>query len=249
MRRFEDKVAVVTGAASGIGRASAMRLAAEGAGVACLDIAEAGLAETVASIRDDGGRAQAWTTDITSEARVGEVVEQACSTLGPPSVLANVAGIGKFAHTMELSFEEWNRIISINLSGTFLMCRACLPHLVRTKGAIVNIASTAGIMGQPYSAAYCASKGGVALLTKSLAVEFVLEGVRVNAIAPGGIETPIIGDFVFPEGSRKRLFNKMLPLQRMGRPEEVAGLVAYLASDEARYMTGAIVPIDGGMTC
>ena len=140
------------------------------------------------------------------------------------------------------------QIIAVNLTGTFLVCRATLPHLLDGGGTIVNVASTAGVIGQPYSAAYAASKGGVALLTKALAVEYLERGVRVNAVAPGGIETPIVGSFAVPDDASRRLMARIMSPMGFGQPEEVAGVIAFLASDEARYVTGAVYAIDGGVT-
>ena len=243
MGRLDGKVALVTGASSGIGRATAVRFASEGARVACADIAAEGAAQTAKEI--DGVALQC---DVSDAASVASTVASTVDQLGQLDVVCNIAGIGKFAHTHESSLEEWDRIIGVNLTGTFLMCRAALPHLLGRNGAIVNTASTAGIQGQPYSAAYCASKGGVALLTQALAWEYVARGVRVNAVAPGGIDTPIMKDFGFPEGANPKLMAKMMTPLGFGQPEEVAGVFAFLASDEARYITGSIYKIDGGMT-
>jgi NAD(P)-dependent dehydrogenase (short-subunit alcohol dehydrogenase family) len=251
MGRLDGRVVVVTGAGSGIGRATALRLASEGAVVACLDLVEETAqkaASEAAGLAPSSAPSRAYRVDVSDEVAVGEVVERVAGDLGAPSGLANIAGIGKFAHTTEVPKEEWDRIIAVNLTGTFLMCRAVLPHLLSTNGSIVNISSTAGLMGQPYSAAYCASKGGVSLLTKALALEYIERGVRVNAVAPGGIETPILGDFTFPEGASERLFSGMISPLGFGKPEDVAVLVAFLLSEESRYMTGTIVSVDGGMT-
>jgi len=246
--RFEDKVAIVTGAASGIGRAVAIRLAEEGARVACLDVAEDGAARTVAAIVAAGSTATSYRCDVADADSVNLAVRSLVEDLGEPDVLCNIAGIGRFAHTEALELDEWDRIIAVNLTGTFLMCRAVLPHLLARGGAIVNTSSTAGIAAQPYSAAYCASKGGVSLLTRSMAWEYVKRGVRVNAVAPGGIETPIMESFGLPDGADPALMAKIMPPMGFGQPADVAALFAYLASDEARYVTGTIMIIDGGMT-
>lgn len=245
------RVGLVTGAASGIGRATALRLAAEGAAVACVDVAAEAAAETVTRVEAAVGSARAYGCDVTDAESVRSTVAQAISDLGGHvDVLCNIAGIGRFAHSHEQPLADWNKIIAVNLTGTFLMCQAVLPHLLEQGGgAIVNTASTAGLIGQPYSAAYAASKGGVVMLTKALAYEYIERGIRVNAVAPGGVDTPIIGDFGFPEGSSKKLFYKIMSPMGMCQPEEVAGAFAYLASDETRYMTGSILTIDGGMTC
>jgi NAD(P)-dependent dehydrogenase (short-subunit alcohol dehydrogenase family) len=246
--RLAGKAAAVTGAASGIGQATAIRLATEGAVVACLDVAAEGAEKTAAAIAEAGGTASAWGCDVSDEASVGAAMAGVLGDLGRLDVLCNIAGIGKFAHSHEAPLSEWDRIIAVNLTGTFLMCRAALPALLDSRGAIVNTASTAGLIGQPYSAAYCASKGGVVQLTKALAYEYIERGVRVNAVAPGGVDTPLMGAFGFPEGSSKKLFYKIQTPMGFCQPEEVAGVFAFLASDEARYMTGSIVTIDGGMT-
>jgi NAD(P)-dependent dehydrogenase (short-subunit alcohol dehydrogenase family) len=147
-----------------------------------------------------------------------------------------------------MPFEEWQRIIDVNLTGSFLMAQAVLPHLLEGGGNIVNVASNAGLMGQPYSAAYCASKGGVVQLTRALAEEYLRRGVRVNAVAPGGIATPMQSSFQLPEGADRKALHKVISPLGNSEPEEVAGLVAFIASQEGRYMTGAIVSIDGGLT-
>jgi len=239
----------VTGAASGIGRATAQRFGSEGGVVACLDIDEAGAKATAASITDAGGRAQARRLDVTDAQAVDDVIAQVAAGLGPPRVCCNIAGVGKFARSEEQPVDDFRRIIEVNLVGVFAVSRACLPHLLETQGCIVNISSSAGIFGQPYNAAYCASKGGVSLMTRSMAVEYNRRGVRVNAVAPAGIDTPITKDFTFVEGSDVREYMKMMPpTGKMGTPEMVASTIAYLASDEASYITGAIVPIDMGVT-
>jgi NAD(P)-dependent dehydrogenase (short-subunit alcohol dehydrogenase family) len=247
--RFSDRVVVVTGAASGIGRATAARFGAEGGLVACLDVNLDGATATAKGIAADGGEATAWALDVTDAAAVESAIATVARDLGPPAVCCNIAGIGKFARSEEQPVDDFRRIIEVNLVGTFAVSRACLPHLLEVGGCIVNISSSAGIFGQPYNAAYCASKGGVSLMTKAMAVEYNRRGVRVNAVAPAGIDTPITKDFGFVEGSEVREYMKMMPpTGEMGTPEMVASMIAYLASDEASYITGAIVPIDMGVT-
>lgn len=246
--RFDGDTALVTGAGSGIGRATATRLATDGAAVACLDVQTEAARATAADVSGAGGDAAAWGCDVSDADAVARAVGEVADRLGAPSIVCNVAGIGRFAHTTEQPVEEWQRILDVNLTGTFLVSRACLPHLLADGGALVNVASTAGLMGQPYSAAYCASKGGVVLLTKALAAEYVDRGVRVNAVAPGGIETPLLGHFTFPEGSNEKLFDRLMTPMGFAKPEDIAAAIAFLASDEARHMTGSVVPVDGGIT-
>lgn len=248
MKRFEKQIALVTGAGSGLGRATAVRLASEGAAVACLDVILDAAKETVAAISKTGGTARAYQVDVSDPVSVRAVVSAAATDIGRPSVLVNCAGIGKFAHSHELPFEEWSRIIGVNLTGSFLMAQAVLPHLLEGGGNIVNIASTAGLIGQPYSAAYCASKGGVIQLTKALADEYLDRGIRVNAVAPGGMATPMQGTFKLPKDADYNKITKLMTPLGVAQPEEVAAMVAFVASEEGRYMTGAIVSVDGGLT-
>jgi NAD(P)-dependent dehydrogenase (short-subunit alcohol dehydrogenase family) len=250
--RYAGHVAVVTGAGSGIGRATARRLAAEGGAVACLDVDEDATGAVAAEINresaDAGGRAIALQCDVTDEKAVARSVDEARRELGTITNLCNIAGIGGFAHTPEQSLSGWDKIIAVNLTGTFLMCRAVLPEMIQHGGAIVNTVSTAGIIGQPYSAAYCASKGGVKMLTKALAVEYMARGVRVNGVAPGGVDTPIIHNFGPPPDADMKLIERLMTPIGFAYPYEIAGAFAYLGSHEADYVTGAILSIDGAIT-
>jgi meso-butanediol dehydrogenase / (S,S)-butanediol dehydrogenase / diacetyl reductase len=263
-------VAFVTGAGSGIGRATAERLAAEGAAVGCVDRDASALSDTVRALASEAlAPVVALECDVSDPAAVEAAFSALESAAGMPDVVCNVAGIGGFSHSHETTDAEWERVIGVNLTGTFLVCRAALKRWAalvaedpkrfrRRRGtpasealprpAIVNVASSAGIMGQPYSAAYCASKGGVVQLTKALAVEYLEVGFRVNAVAPGGVDTPLLSSFALPEDASAPLLARLLSPFGFAPPSDIAALIAFIASEEAGPMTGSIVPIDGGLT-
>jgi len=246
MQRFAGKAALVTGSASGIGRATALRLAAEGARVACADLDLAGANATAEAIRGDGGTATALACDVADDAACAAAVLQAVKEHGRLDVLCNIAGIAVQGHATDIDTAQWNRVIAVNLSGTFFMCRTALPHLLETGGNIVNMASAAGLVGVAYTAPYCASKGGVVLLTRALAVEYAHRGLRVNCVCPGGVDTALTRGVRFPEDAQPRLLGRMTLVPRIAEPGEIAAAVAYLASDEARNVNGAELAIDGG---
>jgi len=248
VKRFEGKVAIVTGAGSGIGRGTARRLASEGASVAAIDVVGDAVAHTVADIAADGGTAVAYTCDVTSEASVTETVASIVTDLGPPTVVCNVAGIGGFFNTQDMPFERWQKILAVNLTGPFLVCRAALPHLLEHGGSIVNVCSNTALMGQAYSAAYCASKGGLLMFTKAVAAEYMGQGVRANVVAPGGTDTPLLGTFDLPEGADPKQLTKIMSPMGFSTPAEIAASIAFLASDESSYTTGAVLSVDGGLT-
>ena len=249
-QRHGDTRAIVTGAGSGIGRATARRLAAEGAAVACLDVK--GHDETAAAITDSGiGRAWGYECDVTDAEAVARSVDLAFVELGGLNVVCNVAGIGQFYRTETLDPAVFDRIIAVNLRGTFLVCRYALPHLLEAgSGVIVNTTSVSGIVGNPWNAAYAASKGGVLMLTKALAAEYKHRGVRVNGVAPGMVATDLsagFADFFAREEIDMSEFGRGQPV-RAADPDEIAAAFAFIASADAGYMSGAILVLDAGST-
>lgn len=245
MRRLENHVSLITGAAAGIGRATAERFAAEGATLLLCDVQDEGLAETADRCRSAGAEAKALHCDVGSDAQVDAAVAAAVKHFGRLDSLCNIAGILKFEHTTDLATEDFQRILDVNLVGTFRMCRAALPHLLATKGAIVNTASTAGIMGLPYGQAYGSSKAGVIGLTRSLAVEYGGRGVRVNAVCPGSISTAM-GTPRFPKGVEMKLLLRADSLDGARGPEVVASVIAMLASVDGIHINGETIRMDGG---
>lgn len=246
MKRLDGKVALVTGAGSGIGQATAYRLAAENAAVFCVDIQAEAVQTTVQTIREQGGRAEAHVCDVADEAAIRACVAACVRELGQLDVLCNMAGILRFDNAHELSRENWQRVIDINLTGTFLICREALPHLLETKGNIINAASTAALAGLPWGAAYAASKGGVLALSRSLAVEYAKRGVRVNCVCPGDVSTNMAANVVFPTDADFSLLSRITSLTGMKGPEVVAGVIAMLASEDGIHITGESIRMDGG---
>jgi NAD(P)-dependent dehydrogenase (short-subunit alcohol dehydrogenase family) len=246
-RRFEGRAVLVTGAASGIGRAACERLAAEGASLACLDLNLEAAEQLAKSLRETGADAFALACDVASADDVARAVDEAVGRLGGLHVVVNSAGILRFSHSHEEDVEEWNRILAVNLTGTFLVCRSALPHLVASGGVIVNMSSSAAIKGTPWAVAYAASKGGVQALTLALAVEYGKQGVRVNCLCPGAIETPIHESFHIPDGANPKLLRRLMPLSKFGKPEDCAAAIAFLASDDARHVNGEFLRVDDAM--
>ncbi|MBL7492800.1 SDR family oxidoreductase [Frankia sp. AgB1.9] len=243
--RFEGKVALITGAGSGMGRATTIRLASEGASVLAVDINEDALVETK-SLAD--GPVSVRRVDVGDPGACAEAVAATVAEFGRLDVLGNVAGIYRPAHTAQTSLELYRQTMAVNLDGPFFLSQAAIPHLLESGGNIVNIASNAGIQGTPYSAAYAASKGGLIQLTRSMAVEFIKTPMRVNAIAPAGTLTNIARDVTFPEDLDPDLARRMAGYRGLTMPEEIAALFAFLASAEARSITGAVYVVDNGLT-
>jgi NAD(P)-dependent dehydrogenase (short-subunit alcohol dehydrogenase family) len=247
--RFVGRRIFVTGAGSGMGRATALRLAAEGGAVTATDVSVSGLAETDKQAGEAGISDRLTTTvlDVADETAINTVVDEAVERLGGLDVLVNAAGILRAVHSEDCPTELWDMVLRVNLTGTFLVTRAALPALLEAKGVVVNFASTSAAFGHPYMAAYAASKGGISSLTQTLAAEYASRGVRVVAVAPGGITTPMVSELVLPEDTDYQGIMRLMPRSgTFGEPEDVAGIVATLASDEGRHTTGIVVRIDGG---
>ena len=245
MKRFENKSVVITGAAQGIGQATAKRIAEEGGDVALIDIK--GLDATKKMVEDLGQKAFAYECDITDGAKVKETIDQAASDLDGFDTLCHIAGVLRTYHTHEMTFEQYHEVININLHGTFYVNHAALPHLLKNKySAIVNMASTAAIGSHPWMSAYAASKGGVVSFTRALYIEYVKQGLRANCVVGGGIATTLHGDFKPPPGGDMKLLQGAMPFVGFAKPAKAASVIAFLASDDARFVNGTEVRADGG---
>ena len=245
--RFSGKVALVTGAGSGIGQATAARLAGEGAVVVGSDISSSGLEETAEMI--GGGAAfHPAISDVRSRDACHELVSSVVADLGRLDVLCNIAGVARGHRVGDVDQKAWDLIMGVNVEGVFWMSQAALPHLESSGGCIVNMASNAGLMGQAYTVPYCASKGAVVQITKAMAMETMKTGVRINAIAPGGVDTYLTASFGFPHDPDMELMGRYMGFQGMAHADDIASAVAYLASDEAHRIHGAVLSVDAGMT-
>ena len=246
MQRFQDKVVMVTGAGSGIGRASAQRIASEGGKVFCVDLNEEAVNAAVTEITEAGGEATPQVCNVGDEASVAACVQACIDTYGSLYALVNMAGILRFDDTEQLQTDHWQKVIDVNLTGTMFLCRAVLPHLLESKGSIVNAASTASLAGLPCGVAYSASKGGVLAMTRSIAVEYGKRGVRANCVCPGDINTGMTDGIAFPETMDFELMPRIMSITGAKGPEVVAGLIAMLASEDGIHITGEAVRVDGG---
>lgn len=246
MREFQDKVIVITGAASGLGRACAEQFAREGALVCLVDKDEAGLMGVAASLPDSSSRCLTLGVDLSQRDACIDVISRAVERFGGIDVLCNVAGVLGASHATAVSEALWNLIMSVNLAAPFWLSQAAIPHLISRKGNIVNVASLTGLMGGAYVVPYSASKAGLIQMTKSLAMEFIHQPVRINAVAPGGINTNIMKNESFPRDADFALLARYAGIRPAAEPADVADLIVYLASDRARNIHGACIATDGG---
>jgi NAD(P)-dependent dehydrogenase (short-subunit alcohol dehydrogenase family) len=250
--RVDGKACVVTGAGSGIGRASAIRLAEEGGGVVVVDIALEPATETVDEITRAGGRAVAHRADVSDSAQVDAMVEACVERFGSIDVLVNNAGVNLPGVLHEVSNEVIDRTLGVNVRGPIYGCRAAIPHMLRQgAGSIINMSSVNGIVSEPFLAVYSASKGAIVMLTKGVALDYAKQGIRCNAICPGWVDTPINHAHAAMLGGLEKVYEEIdsfQPIGRPGEPREIANVVLFLASDEASFMTGSVVVADGGMT-
>jgi len=248
--KLNGKVALITGAASGIGRATALLFAKEGAKVAVADCNLKGGQETVRVIKEAGGEAIFVTVDVSNAAEVERMVKTVVSTYGRIDILHNNAAIqGPFGTVIEVTEEDWDKVIDINLKGIFLVSKQVIPIMLRQGGgAVINMASTAGIVGIPYTPAYCAAKGGVIQLTKSMALAYAMQNIRVNAVCPGGTLTPMMEGWLPTDPKERQAFLQGMPGGRPIQPEEIARAVLFLACDDSSASVGSVLVVDLGHT-
>lgn len=250
--RLAGKVALVTGAARGIGRGIALRFAREGAKVGIVDLREAKCQTVVDEIRAVGGEALALGADISDEAQVNALVQRASQSFGTCNVLVNNAAVMPAGPLHLTSPADFDRCLSVNLRGTYLMCRAVIPDMLEAgQGSIIHMSSVTGILGLPGLAAYSATKAGLSGLARAMSTDYARSGIRVNAVAPGTIDSPMLHDFLAaqtnPEPLRQQ-FDDMHPIGRVGQIDEVASVFVFLASDESSFVTGSTYTVDGGLS-
>lgn len=243
--RFDGKVALVTGAGSGIGRAVALLLAAEGARVLAVDVVEDRVSETQSAAPE---AIVSHVADIADAAACSAAIGAAIGEFGRLDVLANVAGIFHAGHFTDHTPEQYRRVLAVNLDGPFFLSQAAIPQLLETSGNIVNVVSNSAIQGVPYASAYATSKGGLLQLTRALAVEYLKQPLRVNAVAPAGTRTNLAMNANFPADLDIDLASRMGGHRGIAEPDDVAAVVAFVASDEARAVTGAVYTVDNGLT-
>ena len=246
MTRFKNKIAVVTGAASGIGKSTAIRLDSEGATVIIVDINENQLKETEKLLSNKNSSAK--ILDIANINDIKSFFQTLKKDYKKLDCLINVAGILRFDNSHEVQIDDWNKIIDVNLTGTFFMCNQALPMLLESKGSIVNVSSSAALGSHAWTAAYSASKGGISAFSKTLAVEYGIKGINVNCVCPASITTPMSTKVNLPKDIDDRLLTKIMPIDGVNRsPDDIASSIAFLASDDAIHINGINLRVDGGL--
>jgi NAD(P)-dependent dehydrogenase (short-subunit alcohol dehydrogenase family) len=250
--KLAQRAAVITGAGSGIGRAMALRFAAEGAVILAADVNADAAAATAAAVREQGGRAEPFTVNVVEPEQVQAMVERARTSFGRVDILCNNAGIGSTTSVVDQPIDEWDRVMAVNVKSVFLGCKFAIPVMLEQGGGcIINTASVAGMVGIVNRAAYSASKGAVIALTKQVAIDYVERNIRVNCLCPGTVDSPWVGRLLAQSddaAEMRRALEARQPMGRLGTPEEVAGAALYLASDDAAFITGTGLVIDGGWT-
>jgi NAD(P)-dependent dehydrogenase (short-subunit alcohol dehydrogenase family) len=252
MATLAGKIALVTGAGNGIGRGIALRFGQEGAAVGVLDVSEAAAERVASEIREHAGRAIAIRADVSRAAEVEQAVRSIVEALGAPGILVHNAGVMPEGAIDRTSERDWDRVFAINVKGAYLTCREVLPHMrARGGGAIVLMASITGVNGFPGLAAYSATKGALISLARAMAIDHAAEGIRVNAVSPGTIDSPMLHAFVAAQADpqrTRRAFDEVQPRGRIGSIDEVVNVVTFLVSDQATYVSGSNVKVDGGMS-
>jgi NAD(P)-dependent dehydrogenase (short-subunit alcohol dehydrogenase family) len=245
---MSDEAALVTGAASGLGRGTALALARAGANVCIVDINAAGLEETAQQVRAIGRKALVHATDLSIAENCEAAVAAALASFGRLDALCNVAGLIIFTHSTQMTVKDWDKTLAVNLSAPFHLSKAAIPHLLERDGAIVNVTSCAAYIGEAYAAAYCATKAGLNAMTKAMAMEYMHKPIRINAVAPGGMKTNIAANLRMPEGADHALIKRFSGMRGLVEVDDVAEMVVYLASDAGRGFHGACVTMDRGIT-
>ncbi|RPG52526.1 MAG: SDR family oxidoreductase [Gammaproteobacteria bacterium TMED104] len=246
MKRFTNKNVFLTGAASGIGKATARRLANEGAKLIIADVNQKLLDETSRELKDSV--LGTYTLDISNVNDVAKIFEEVRSRFKTLQALVNVAGILRFDHSKDVELKDWQNILDVNLTGTFFMCRYALPLIIESNGSIVNVSSTAALGSHAWTAAYSASKGGISAFSKTLAVEYGVRGVNVNCVCPASIETNMSTQTPLPSNIDKRLLKKIMPVDGVNRtPQDIASAIVFLASEDAVHINGIDLRVDGGL--
>ena len=246
MTRFKNKIAVVTGAASGIGKSTAIRLDSEGATIIIVDINENQLKETEKLLSNKNSSAK--ILDIANINDIKSFFQTLKKDYKKLDCLINVAGILRFDNSHEVQIDDWNKIIDVNLTGTFFMCNQALPMLLESKGSIVNVSSSAALGSHAWTAAYSASKGGISAFSKTLAVEYGIKGINVNCVCPASVTTPMSTKVNLPKDIDDRLLTKIMPIDGVNRsPDDIASTIAFLASNDAIHINGINLRVDGGL--